>query len=104
MRPAACLVSTIHGPTTSPLTSSFSGKRDGLSGSCWHIIHVVSCRMEKLVVEEGASFSVFLKLHNKGENARNVKLFASYSTGLSFRKANITEVRSPEFGVHAVIQ
>lgn len=62
----------------------------GSGGSCEPDFHLL-LSMENLVVEEGASFSVFLKLHNKGENAQRVKLWVNHSTGLSFRKVNITE-------------
>ncbi|XP_040190976.1 integrin alpha-L-like [Rana temporaria] len=62
----------------------------GSGGSCEPDFHLL-LSMESLVVEEGASFSVFLKLHNKGENAQRVNLHVNYPTGLSFRKMNITE-------------
>ncbi|XP_077305921.1 integrin alpha-L-like [Lithobates pipiens] len=62
----------------------------GSGGSCEPDFHLL-LTMDHLVVEDGASFSVFLKLHNKGDNAQRVKLWVNYSTGLSFRKVNITE-------------
>ncbi|XP_066433262.1 integrin alpha-L-like isoform X2 [Eleutherodactylus coqui] len=44
-----------------------------------------------LVVQDGASFSMFLSLHNMDMKAHQTRLTVGVPDGLSFRKANVTE-------------
>lgn len=45
----------------------------------------------QLVVQDGASFSMFLSLHNMDRTAHQTRLNVGVPAGLCFRKANVTE-------------
>ncbi|KAM9305065.1 integrin alpha-L [Gastrophryne carolinensis] len=59
--------------------------------SCESDLDITNLRAEKLVVEEGTPFSMFLRLENNGDSAQRVALRTSYPAGLSFRKASVTQ-------------
>ncbi|XP_068100219.1 integrin alpha-L [Hyperolius riggenbachi] len=97
--PVQVFLNAFHNSNGSPWLLSPSSNLSDLikipfqlcGGNCEPNLTISLQTVEKLVVEDGTSFSVSLKLQNLGENAQKVMLKASYPAGLSFRKVNITK-------------
>ncbi|XP_075705338.1 integrin alpha-L-like isoform X2 [Rhinoderma darwinii] len=51
----------------------------------------INLNHSQLLAQDGAAFSVFLRLHNMGEKTHHTRLSVTVPAGLSFRKANVTE-------------